>query len=92
MRIDSKLILSDRVYVQDLIWAARQELAPLILEHRAHVYVCGDAKNMAKQVEQCLIKLLAEALGGSQEIEGAAVLRQMKESRVSLLRNTFLRC
>ena len=72
-----------KVYVQDLIYDARDELAPLILEKRAYVYICGDAKSMARSVEERLVQLLAEAKGGTPELEGAKELKLLKERNVS---------
>ena len=73
-----------KVYVQDLLWDNRAALAPLILEKRAYVYICGDAKSMAKAVEDRLVHLLAEAKGGSPEVEGAKELKLLKDRNVSL--------
>jgi NADPH-ferrihemoprotein reductase len=69
--------------VQDLVWDMRAELAPLILEKRAYIYICGDAKNMSKAVEDRLMKMLAEAKGGSPEVEGAKELKLLKDRNVS---------
>ena len=69
--------------MQDLLYDARNELAPLILEKRAYVYICGDAKSMAKSVEEKLIQLLADAKGGTPEVEGAKELKLLKERNVS---------
>ena len=71
-----------KVYVQDLIWDARAELAPLILEKRAYIYICGDAKSMSKSVEEKLIQMLADAVGGMPEVEGAKELKLLKERNV----------
>lgn len=72
-----------KVYVQDLIWDNRAALAPLILEKRAYVYICGDAKSMSKAVEDRLVHLLAEAKGGKPEVEGAKELKLLKDRNVS---------
>ena len=66
-----------------MIYDARTELAALILEKRAYVYICGDAKSMAKSVEEKLIQLLADAKGGTPEVEGAKELKLLKERNVS---------
>ncbi|OCF37507.1 NADPH-ferrihemoprotein reductase [Kwoniella heveanensis BCC8398] len=68
-----------KVYVQDLIHGMRSELAPLILEKRAYIYICGDAKSMSKSVEEKLMNMLAEAKGGKPEVEGAKELKMLKE-------------
>lgn len=70
--------------MQDLIYDLRAELAPLILEKRAYVYICGDAKSMAKSVEQRLIQLLGEAKGGGQT-EGEKEFKLLKDRNVRCL-------
>ena len=69
--------------MQDLLWDARDKLVPLILEKRAYIYICGDAKNMAHSVEQKLMAMLGEAKGGSAEVEGAKEFKLLKERQVS---------
>lgn len=78
--------------MQDLIYEARNELASLILEKRAYVYICGDAKSMAKSVEQVLMKLLAEAKKGMPEVEGAKELKLLKERNVSDPMESLVQC
>ncbi|PFH53873.1 hypothetical protein AMATHDRAFT_682 [Amanita thiersii Skay4041] len=74
-----------KIYVQDLIWDEREQIADAILNGKGYVYICGEAKNMSKQVEEVLAKLLGEAKGGSAEVEGAAELKLLKErSRLML--------
>ena len=73
-----------KVYVQDLLWDARHKLVPLILEKRAYIYICGDAKSMAHSVEQKLMAMLGEAKGGSAEVEGAKEFKLLKERQVSV--------
>lgn len=74
-----------KIYVQDLIWEDREHIAQAILEGKGYVYICGEAKNMSKQVEEVLAKILGEAKGGSAEVEGVAELKLLKErSRLML--------
>lgn len=68
--------------MQDLLYEARHELALLILEKRAYIYICGDAKSMAKSVEEILIRMLAEAKAGTPEVEGAKEFKLLKERNV----------
>lgn len=42
------------------------------------------AKNMSKAVEDRLMKMLAEAKGGSPEVEGAKELKLLKDRNVSV--------
>jgi NADPH-ferrihemoprotein reductase len=71
-----------KVYVQDLIWDERPALAPLILEKRAYIYICGDARSMSKAVEDRLGRMLAEAKGGN-EADGAKEMKLLKDRNVS---------
>lgn len=48
-----------KVYVQDKIRAKGAEVWRWI-EEGAHIYVCGDANRMAKDVEQALLEVVAE--------------------------------
>ncbi len=58
----------DKVYVQDKL---RQQGAELWrwINDGAHIYVCGDANRMAKDVEQALLEVIAEF--GAMDIEAA---------------------
>ncbi|KAF9267575.1 NADPH-dependent cytochrome P450 oxidoreductase [Marasmius fiardii PR-910] len=74
-----------KIYVQDLIWDERETVADAIINGKGYVYICGDAKNMAKSVEEILAKILGESKGGSAEVEGAAEIKLLKErSRLML--------
>jgi NADPH-ferrihemoprotein reductase len=74
-----------KIYVQDLVWDLRDTLTKLILEKRAYIYICGDAKHMAKSVEEVLMKMLGEAKGGTAEVEGAKEFKLLKERNVCRL-------
>lgn len=74
-----------KIYVQDLIWEDRDSIGEAILNNKAYVYICGDAKNMAKSVEETLAKILGEAKGGSAAKEGVAELKLLKERSRLLL-------
>lgn len=74
-----------KIYVQDLIWEQREHIADAILNGKGYVYICGEAKNMAKQVEDVLARILGEAKGGTAEAEGIAEVKLLKErSRLML--------
>jgi NADPH-ferrihemoprotein reductase len=74
-----------KIYVQDLLWDARQDIADALLAGKGYVYVCGDAKSMAKAVEETLARILGEAKGGSAAVEGAQEMKLLKErSRLML--------
>ncbi|KAL7411249.1 cytochrome P450 reductase [Mrakia frigida] len=67
-----------KIYVQDLLWEQRKEVAKMILEKRGSVYVCGDGRNMSKDVEGKLAAMLAEAKGGKAEVEGVEEVKNLK--------------
>ncbi|MFI3245987.1 MAG: assimilatory sulfite reductase (NADPH) flavoprotein subunit [Ferrimonas sp.] len=48
-----------KIYVQDRMWEQGATLFEW-LQRGAHLYLCGDAKRMAKDVEQCLLKIIVE--------------------------------
>jgi NADPH-ferrihemoprotein reductase len=74
-----------KIYVQDLLWDDRTNVADAIINGKGYIYICGDAKSMAKAVEDVLAKILGESKGGSAEVEGAAELKLLKErSRLML--------
>ena len=68
-----------KIYVQDLLWENRESLADAIINEKGYVYICGDAKNMSKAVEEVLARILGEAKGGSAAVEGVAEIKLMKE-------------
>lgn len=74
-----------KIYVQDLMWEERQSIGPAILDGKAYVYICGDAKAMSRAVEETLARILGEAKGGSAEVEGAAEMKILKERSRLLL-------
>ena len=46
-------------YVQDNLRAHKSAIVDLLLRKNAIFYVCGDARNMAKNVRECIIDLIA---------------------------------
>ncbi len=71
-------------YVQHLLWERRQELAKDILERKAYIYICGEAKGMAHDVEAVLQKILIEAKDGKEE-DGKKEYKLLKERSRLLL-------
>ncbi|HVX45257.1 MAG TPA: bifunctional nitrate reductase/sulfite reductase flavoprotein subunit alpha, partial [Mycobacteriales bacterium] len=64
-----------KVYVQDRMWEHGRQLWSW-LEDGAHVYVCGDAVRMARDVEQTLRAIIAQH-GGVSEADAAIQLKQL---------------
>ncbi|AIN47130.1 NADPH-dependent assimilatory sulfite reductase flavoprotein subunit [Candidatus Palibaumannia cicadellinicola] len=50
---------TEKIYVQDRIWENGTEVWHWI-QQGAHIYVCGNANRMARDVEQVLVKLVAK--------------------------------
>ena len=65
---------AEKVYVQHLLAKEAAEVARLIVKEKASVYVCGDARAMARDVHAALW----DALGGG--AVGDAALKEMAES------------
>jgi sulfite reductase (NADPH) flavoprotein alpha-component len=62
----------EKVYVQHRLWDRRRELVDW-LDGGAHLYVCGDAKAMAKDVRKTLVDIHADVKGLSADAAEAAV-------------------
>lgn len=56
----------EKIYVQHRLWERRADLQRWIADG-AHIYVCGDEKGMAKDVDATLVKILAENVKGDEE-------------------------
>jgi sulfite reductase (NADPH) flavoprotein alpha-component len=70
----------DKVYVQHRLFERRRDLVDW-LESGAHLYVCGDAKAMAKDVRAALVAAYAEVRALSPEHADAAVTSLEREKR-----------
>jgi sulfite reductase (NADPH) flavoprotein alpha-component len=68
----------EKIYVQHRLWERRAELLSWIADG-AHLYVCGDEKGMAKDVDATLVKILAEPLKGDLEA-GRAKLKELTKA------------
>lgn len=62
----------EKIYVQDRLFERRRELVEW-LDEGAYFYVCGDAKNMAKDVRASLVHAYADVKGLSEADAEAAV-------------------
>ena len=70
----------EKVYVQHRMWEQRQRLYAWV-EDGAHVYVCGDAKAMAKDVHATLARVIADQGGVSREGAEARLDAMARERR-----------
>jgi sulfite reductase (NADPH) flavoprotein alpha-component len=70
----------EKVYVQHRLWERRRELVDW-LENGARLYVCGDAKAMAKDVRASLARAYADVKALSPEAAEAAVVTLERDRR-----------
>jgi sulfite reductase (NADPH) flavoprotein alpha-component len=70
----------EKVYVQHRLWERRRELVDW-LENGARLYVCGDAKAMAKDVRASLVRAYADVKALSPEAAEAAVATLDRDRR-----------
>jgi len=68
----------EKIYVQHRLWERREELLKW-LDDGAHIYVCGDEKGMAKDVDATLVRILAETAKGDEEA-GRAKLKELTKA------------
>lgn len=66
---------SEKVYVQHLLSKHASEILPLLLDHHAYLYICGDSR-MAREVQHTL----QELIGSLSQVDGEQFLRSLKES------------
>ena len=69
----------EKIYVQTRMLQAASELWQW-LEEGAHFYVCGDAKRMAKDVDEALHSIIQTA-GGKSPAQAAEYVAEMKKSK-----------
>ena len=68
-----------KVYVQDLVKEDGSELMKLI-DGGANIYICGDAKRMARDVERALVNILVQH-GKMEEEKAMERLNKMEKSQ-----------
>lgn len=65
-------------YVQDLLWENRDNVWQA-LKQGAHVYVCGDGRNMAKDVDKTLLRIAIES-GKMNEDDAIAYFEELQKN------------
>lgn len=69
-----------KVYVTHLLEKNKDELWRVIGEQNGHIYVCGDAKNMARDVHNILLKVVMEK-GKMAELDAATYIKKMDSQK-----------
>ncbi|XP_055965034.1 methionine synthase reductase isoform X2 [Sorex fumeus] len=67
-------------YVQDHMQRHGAQLARALLQERGCIYVCGDAKNMARGVNEALVEILGREAGLT-SLEAMNALAQLREEQ-----------
>ncbi|MDA8249818.1 MAG: flavodoxin domain-containing protein [Rhodospirillales bacterium] len=70
----------EKVYVQQRLWQQRRRLYSWIADG-AHVYVCGDARAMAKDVHATLARVIADQSGIAADAAAARLEALAREQR-----------
>jgi sulfite reductase (NADPH) flavoprotein alpha-component len=70
----------EKIYVQHRVWDRRRDIVDW-LENGANIYVCGDAKAMAKDVRAALVRSFADVKALTPENADAAVAALERERR-----------
>ncbi|XP_064159149.1 NADPH--cytochrome P450 reductase-like isoform X1 [Anguilla rostrata] len=65
-----------KVYVQHLLKKDQEHLWKLIDRENAHIYVCGDARNMARDVQNTFSGM-AEEIGGMDRAQAAEYVKKL---------------
>ncbi|XP_014923535.3 methionine synthase reductase isoform X2 [Acinonyx jubatus] len=67
-------------YVQDNMWLHSKQVARVLLQESGYIYVCGDAKNMAKDVNDTLVEIISKETG-VEKLEAMKTLATLKEEK-----------
>ncbi|XP_051007006.1 methionine synthase reductase [Acomys russatus] len=67
-------------YVQDNLQHHSQQVARILLQEKGYIYVCGDAKNMAKDVNDALVELISKETGAD-KLEAMRTLATLKQEK-----------
>ena len=70
---------AEKVYVQDKLRQAAADVLGM-LQDGAHIYVCGDAARMARDVENALLDIIAEQ-GGMDRDDAEEYLNDLREDK-----------
>lgn len=70
----------EKIYVSHLLAQNAEELWKVIGESNGHVYICGDARSMAKDVQAIIMKVIMEK-GNMNEKEAQAYFKKMESQK-----------
>ncbi|XP_073673826.1 P450 (cytochrome) oxidoreductase b isoform X1 [Garra rufa] len=67
---------AEKVYVQHLLKKNKEEVWRLVHTDNAHIYICGDARNMARDVQNAFYEI-AEELGGMSRTQAIDYIKKL---------------
>ncbi|XP_068846697.1 methionine synthase reductase [Capricornis sumatraensis] len=67
-------------YVQDSLQRHSKPVVGALLRESGYIYVCGDAKNMAKDVHDALVEIISRETG-AEKLEAMKTLATLKEEK-----------
>ncbi|KAJ9574395.1 hypothetical protein L9F63_025959, partial [Diploptera punctata] len=69
-----------KIYVTHLLEKNMDEIWQVVGENNGHLYVCGDAKNMARDVHNIVLKVVQEK-GNMTESQALAYVKKMEAQK-----------
>jgi len=69
-----------KVYVTHLLREKQEELWDIIGNRNGHIYICGDARTMAKDVRDIILDVISK-YGGKTKQEAEVFLKKMESQR-----------
>uniref|UniRef100_A0A672PLD5 NADPH--cytochrome P450 reductase n=1 Tax=Sinocyclocheilus grahami TaxID=75366 RepID=A0A672PLD5_SINGR len=67
---------AEKVYVQHLLKKSKEAVWRLVHTDNAHIYICGDARNMARDVQNAFYEI-AEELGGLSRAQAVDYIKKL---------------
>lgn len=67
-------------YVQDNLQRHSQQVSRILLQEKGYIYICGDAKNMAKDVNDTLVEIISKETGAD-KLEAMRILATLKQEK-----------
>ncbi|KAM9317928.1 P450 (cytochrome) oxidoreductase b [Pholidichthys leucotaenia] len=65
-----------KIYVQHLLKKNKEHVWKMVDAESAHIYICGDARNMAKDVQAALVEI-AEEMGGMTKAKATDYIKKL---------------
>lgn len=70
-----------KVYVQHIMLNNKELVYDVLVKQKGYIYICGDAKYMAKDVDRALIDIVAEFCEGKTREEAQRIVEEMTSEK-----------